>query len=107
MPAGDALDIHVDPAAAAMMGVTPPTSRTQLDAYLQGAVVTRYLSALQDVGVRLWLDPPQDKIYRDELGELPIRSPDGHVFPLGTVAAIKFVAGQPEITRDNLRRSSP
>ena len=34
----------------------------------------------------------------------PIADPlaDGHVFPLETVARISFVAGQPEITRDNL-----
>lgn len=102
VPAGDAIEIHVDPAAAAMNGVTPADVENEIQHFLKGDVVTRYLSSLQDVGVRLWLDPPQDRIYRDRLGALPIRAPDGHVFPLGTVAAIKFVAGQPEITRDNL-----
>jgi multidrug efflux pump subunit AcrB len=57
---------------------------------------------VQEVGVRLWLDPPQERIYRDQLEKLPIRAPNGHVFPLGTVADVKFVAGQPQITRDNL-----
>ncbi len=52
--------------------------------------------------MRLWLDPPEQRIYRDRLGQLPIRSPDGHLFPLETIARISFVAGQPEITRDNL-----
>ncbi|HUZ72154.1 MAG TPA: efflux RND transporter permease subunit [Stellaceae bacterium] len=102
VPAGDALEIHVDPAAAAMENVTPAEVEAQVYHYLHGAVVTRYLGTVQDVGIRLWLDPPQDKIYRDTLGKLPIRTPDGHVFPLDTVAQTKFVAGQPELTRDNL-----
>ncbi len=102
VPAGDALEIHVDPAAAAMEGVTAAEVESQLYHYLHGAVVTRYLGTLEEVGVRLWLDPPQGRIYRDELGDLPIRSPQGRVFPLKTIAQIKFVAGQPEITRDNL-----
>jgi multidrug efflux pump subunit AcrB len=102
IPAGDALDIRVDPAAAAMAGVTPGEVEAQLIQYLKGTVVTSYLGAVQPVGVRLWLDPPQDKIYRDDLGKLLIRSPAGHVFPLDMVARVKFVAGQPEITRNNL-----
>jgi len=102
IPAGDALEIHVDPAAAATQGITPGGVQNQVSDYLYGAVVTRYLGSVQDVGVRLWLDPPQDRIYRTDLGKLLIRSPTGHVFPLQTVAQVKFVSGQPQITRDNL-----
>ncbi len=102
VPAGDALEIHVDPAPAALEGVTPAEVEAQVYHYLHGAVVTRYLGAVQAVGVRLWLDPPHERIYRDQLGQLPIRSPDGHVFPLETVAQVSFVAGQAQINRDNL-----
>ena len=102
VPAGDALDIHVDSAAAAMAGVTAAEVETQLYHYLHGAVVTSYLGAVQPVGIRLWLDPPQELIYKDQLANLTIRAPNGHIFPLGTVARVKFIAGQPEITRDNL-----
>jgi multidrug efflux pump subunit AcrB len=102
VPAGDALEIHVNPAAAALEGVTPADVKQQVYHYLHGGVVTHYLGSVQDVGVRLWLDPPKPTIYRDELGDLPIRSPDGHVFPLKTVAQTTFVAGQPQLTRDNL-----
>ncbi len=102
IPAGDALDVHVEPAAAAMAGVTPGEVDAQLYHYLHGTVVTSYLGTVQPVGVRVWLDPLQDRIYRDQLKALLIRAPSGHVFPLGTVADVKFVAGQPEITRDNL-----
>jgi multidrug efflux pump subunit AcrB len=102
VPAGDALDLRVDPAAAAVEGITAAEVEAQLYHYLNGAVVTSYLGAVQPVGVRLWLDPPQTRIYRDELDKLPIRAPNGHVFPLATIARIRFVAGQPQITRDNL-----
>ncbi|HEV2443624.1 MAG TPA: efflux RND transporter permease subunit [Steroidobacteraceae bacterium] len=102
VPAGDALEIHVDPAAAAMEGLTPADVASQVNQYLYGSVVTQYLGTVQDVGVRLWLDPPQRKIYRDELGNLPIRSGSGKILRLATVAKVTFVAGQPQLTRDNL-----
>jgi multidrug efflux pump subunit AcrB len=102
VPAGDALEIKVDPAAAAMANLTPADVEAQVGSYLQGAVVTRYPGALQDIGVRLWLEPPQNKIYRDQLGKLLIHAPDGKIFPLQTVATVNFIAGQPRLTRDNL-----
>ena len=104
VPAGDALDIHVEPAAAAMAGLTPAEVEAQLYHYLHGAVVTNYLGAVQPVGVRLWLDPPNERMYKSQLPDLTIRAPDGHIFPLGTVAQVRFIAGQPEITRDNLEQ---
>ena len=102
VPAGDALEIEVNPADAALEDITPEEVKAQVNGYLHGEVVTRYLGAVQDVGVRLWLDPPTGKIYRDQLGKLLIRAPNGHLFPLATVARVKFVSGQPELTRDNL-----
>src|SRR6185437_2706956 len=102
VPAGDALEIKVDPAAAAVNGVTPAEVKTQVDRYLHGTVVTRYLGSVQDVGVRVWAHAPFSKVTRDNLNQLPLHAPDGHVFPLQSVAKIKFVAGQPELTRENL-----
>ena len=102
VPAGDALDVQVDPAQAAMAGITPSEVEAQLNDYLHGTVITSYLGKVQPVGVRLWLDPPSAEIYRDQLQKLLIRAPNGHVFPLDTVAQVRFIAGQPEITRDNL-----
>ena len=107
VPAGDALNIRVDPASAAMEGVTPADVEMQLYHYLNGMVVTRYLGNVQDVGVRLWLNAHRGKLYRDQLADLPIRAANGHVFPLGTVAKIAFVSGEPEINRDNLQQIVP
>jgi len=107
VPAGDALEIHVNTAAAAMEGLTATDVASQVNSYLYGSVATEYLGTVQDVGVRLWLDPPERRIYRDELGNLPIRSPDGRILRLATVARVQFVAGQPELTRENLAQIVP
>ncbi|HEX4023444.1 MAG TPA: efflux RND transporter permease subunit [Steroidobacteraceae bacterium] len=107
IPAGDALEVHVDPAAAAALGATVAEVQSQLYHYLYGSVVTHYLGTVQDVGVRLRLQASQDPLYRADLGQLLMRSPDGRVFPLRSVARIGFVSGQPQITRDNLAQVVP
>ena len=107
VPAGDALEIHVDPAAAASQGITPDEVRAQVYHYLNGAVVTKYLGQVQDIGIRLWLDPLDATMYRDRLGQMLIHASNGRVFPLKQVASVAFVAGQPEITRNNLAQVVP
>lgn len=104
VPAGDALEVHVDPAAAATQGATAADIQDQLNHYLYGTVVTHFLGAVQDVGVRLHLAAEQGRIYRDELDDLLLRSPTGRVFPLRTVGGVQFVPGQPEIDRNNLQQ---
>jgi multidrug efflux pump subunit AcrB len=104
VPAGDALEIQVDPAAAALKGMTPADVKDQVYHYLGGDVVTKYLGGTQDVGVRLWLTAPHTPIYRDQLDELPISAPGGQSFALGTVATVHFISGQPQLTRDNLQQ---
>jgi multidrug efflux pump subunit AcrB len=102
VPAGDALDIHVDPAAAAMEGMTPAEIQGQVNAYCQGNVATHYLGAISDVGVRVLVAGPHKSLRRNDLPDIPITAPNGHIFPLSVVATVTFVAGQPELTRKNL-----
>ncbi len=104
VPAGDALEVRVDPAAAATQGTTAADIQDQLNHYLYGTVVTHFLGAVQDVGVRLRLAAEQGRIYRDELADLLLRSPSGRVFPLRAVGDVDFVPGQPEIDRNNLQQ---
>src|SRR5487761_1780663 len=104
-PIGNALEVHVNPAAAAANGVTAADVKDQVDRYLEGTVATTYLGAIQDVGVRLWAHPPVGKLYRNDLKDLPLKSPDdGHLFPLSAVGTVDFVGGQPQLTRDNLQQ---
>ena len=39
-----------------------------------------------------------------DVAELPIRAPDGHIFPLKRVAALHVITGEPEITRQDLKQ---
>jgi multidrug efflux pump subunit AcrB len=104
VPAGDAIEIHVDPAAAALKGMTPADVQAQVSGYLEGSVVTHYLGTHQDIGVRLKLAAPHDPIYRERLGDLPIQGANGATFPLRSVATTTFISGEPELTRDNLQQ---
>jgi multidrug efflux pump subunit AcrB len=101
VPAGDALDIRVRPAAA-LLGITPADVRRQVHAALHGIVATRFAGTVRDIGVRLRLAAGSRRPTRRDLDHLPIRAPSGHLYPLDSVADISFVAGQPQITRDNL-----
>ncbi|HMN55835.1 MAG TPA: efflux RND transporter permease subunit [Ottowia sp.] len=104
IPAGDAIEIRVDPAAAALKGMTAADVQAQVLGYLDGSVVTRFLGATQDIGVRLKLQAAPGPLYRDRLGDLPIQGANGAIFPLRAVATTRFVSGEPELTRDNLRQ---
>ncbi|HEU4671208.1 MAG TPA: efflux RND transporter permease subunit [Dyella sp.] len=102
-PAGDALEIHVDPARAALAGLDPAGVVSQVDAAEEGSVAAQLPTDGKVVGVRVRLD---DRARRsvDTLAALPIRAADGHHLPLSELATITPVQGQPQITRDNLKR---
>ena len=101
--AGDGLNIRVDPSRAAIEGVDAALVSSALDSYLAGTVATQLPQTVKQVGVRVWL-PPGQRQYDDQLGGLPIRAPDGHVFALNRVAQMSPAPGQAEIERENLQR---
>jgi multidrug efflux pump subunit AcrB len=99
--AGDAIDIHVDRAAAAMAGLDPDAVAKQVEAQIGGSVATQILSGEQVIDVRVRL--PQDLRSRaDALGELLLRSTDGRITRLRSIARISIAAGQRQITREDL-----
>ncbi len=104
--AGDGLNIQVDPARAAIEGVDAQFVSDALQSYLAGTVATQMPQTIKLVGVRVWL-PPGQRQFDDQLAELPIRAPDGHVFALGRVAQVSAAPGQAEITRENLQLMIP
>ena len=101
--AGDALDIRIDAPAAAMEGVSPDDVNQAVGNALDGRVVTQLPQATKSVGVRVHL-PGARALRERALDTLPVRAPDGHVFPLGRVARVVPVSGQPEISRENLEQ---
>ncbi|HLZ67541.1 MAG TPA: efflux RND transporter permease subunit [Aliidongia sp.] len=101
--AGDAINVRIDPVKAGLEGMDPSAVSSQLDGYLSGTVATSLPSAVKQIGVRVVASAALRR-HDDDLAGLPIRAPDGHVFPLGRVASFVTDPGQPEITRDDLQR---
>ncbi|PFH20549.1 efflux RND transporter permease subunit [Burkholderia sp. JKS000303] len=102
-PAGDALDLHIRPDAAAAEGMDPQSIAQQVSDLLEGSVATQYQQGPKTVGVRVRVAGAAG-MNGTGLGELQIRAPDGHLFPLDRVTDRITVSGQPEISRDNLKR---
>jgi CzcA family heavy metal efflux pump len=102
-PAGDALNIHVDPIKAALVGLDPAAVVQQVDMAMAGSVVAELPQGPKMVGVRVWL-PTASRARIEQLEALPIRAADGHVMQLSQLATISAEQGQPEINHDNLKR---
>lgn len=103
VPAGDALDVQVDPRKAALAGLDPAAVTQQMQGYLQGDVATQVPEGIKFVGIRVWA-PQTLRARTDQLEDLPLRAADGRIFPLGRVATITPESGQPEIDREDLKR---
>ncbi len=101
--AGDALNIRVDRAKAALEGMDPESITGILENYLSGIVTTEIQRGPKMVGLRVWI-PHEERQRTADIGRLLIKAPDGHVFPVKRVARVEPVTGQPQITRDNLKR---
>jgi multidrug efflux pump subunit AcrB len=102
-PAGDALELHIRPEAAAAEGMDPQSIAQAVSDMVEGNVATQFQSGPKTVGVRVRVAGAM-KLTDTQLGQLQIRAPDGHLFALDRVADQVTVTGQPEISRDNLKR---
>ncbi|MGH8115176.1 MAG: efflux RND transporter permease subunit, partial [Rhodanobacteraceae bacterium] len=102
-PAGNALEVRVDPVRAALAGVDPRSVADQVAAAIAGKIATRLPQGPKMVGVRVWV-PPQDRAEIEQLAALPISGSQGDVFPLSRVATLREQSGQPEIDHENLKR---
>ncbi|MBI3753501.1 MAG: efflux RND transporter permease subunit [Deltaproteobacteria bacterium] len=100
--AGDALEIKIDRTKAALEGVDPEAVTRTLRDYLTGAVTAQIQKGIKMVGVRVWI-PQNLRAATTDIGNLLLHAPDGHLFPLRRVASVLPVAGQPEITSENLK----
>jgi CzcA family heavy metal efflux pump len=101
--AGDALSIRVDREKAALEGVDPTNVTQQLQAWMTGVITTQVQEGVKLVGVRVWT-PNEVRSNTTDLENMQLRAPDGHLFPLKRIASIEKIVGQPQITRENLKR---
>lgn len=102
-PAGDALNIEVNRTKAAALGFNVSDLTSLLDGYLEGNVSTQIQSGPKMIGVRVWT-PHAIRGNISQLEKLLLRAPSGRLFPLSDVAKVVVDNGQPEITRENLKR---
>ena len=102
-PAGDALDIQVDRVKASLEGVDPDAVTHMVQDALSGRVTTQIREGVKMLGVRVWI-PEKLRSTETDMGKLLLRAPDGHLFPLGRVAHIIAISGQPQIGRENFKR---
>ncbi len=101
--AGDAINIIVDRDKAALEGIDPNLITQQLNAWFNGLVTTQVQENIKLVGVRLWV-PPSARDKTSAINKIWLRAADGHRFPLKRIAHITTELGQPQISRDNLKR---
>lgn len=102
-PAGDALQVQVDPIKAALADVDPQSVADQVAVVAAGTVAAQLPQGPKMVGVRVWL-PPAARAHIEQLQALPIHDAKGNVFPLSRVATLREQHGQPQISRENLKR---
>ncbi len=102
-PAGEALTIQVDRVKAALEGVDPDSVASMVQDSLAGHVATQIREGVKMMGVRVWI-PEQLRSTENDLAQLMIRAPDGHLLPLKRIANISTISGQPQISRENFKR---
>lgn len=102
VPAGDGLDIRIDPARSGIEGIDPATVASQLETDLAGQVATNVQQGTRTIGVRVWL-APKDRARVQDVESLLVVAPDGHKVALDRIADIRMTSGEPELTRDNLK----
>ena len=104
--AGDALDIQFHDDAIAAEGTTVDAVSQAVAAALSGTVATALPGSTKALGVRVVMSGA--RAWRiEDLKALSIRAADGHIFPLSRVADLHTVAGQPQITREDLQNMVP
>jgi CzcA family heavy metal efflux pump len=101
--AGDALEVRVDRARAAMEGLDPDEVSKQAAILVGGTVAGQIQSGEKLLDVRVWT-PQELRTRVESVGELRLRAPDGHELPLKRVADIVIAAGQPQLERENLEQ---
>lgn len=101
--AGDAINVVVDREKAALDGLDPDQATRQLEAWMRGLVTTQVQENIKLVDIRLWV-PAGERDRISALQSLHLRVPDGHLVPLQRIADVQVQVGQPQISRDNLKR---
>jgi multidrug efflux pump subunit AcrB len=99
--AGDAINITVNRGAAAQHGLDPAAVADQLQALIGGTNATQVRFGAQLVSVRIRA-PAEIRSRASQLGQLVLVAPDGHTVRVAQIARLDVVAGQKQLTREDL-----
>jgi len=100
---GPAINVHIDPLKAGLIGVTPQYVSDYITTALWGTVATNVREGEKVVNIRVMM-PSSETATVKKLELLQIVTPSGLVVPLKSIARIHIVGGQAEIDRENLRQ---
>ena len=103
MIAGDAITIHIDRNQAAWEGFTPDQITQQISTMLTGQITTTVQRGQKMVDVRM-IYPTHERDSLAKLKALQLQAADGHKVALQHMAKMSITTGQPQITRENLKR---
>jgi len=101
--AGDALDVRIDRAQAALEGVDPAEASRQIATFLSGVVATQVQSGPILTDVRVW-SPQITRARIADIEAAPLKATDGHIIPLSSIATVGILPGQAEVSREGGRR---
>ena len=99
--AGDAISIVVNPGSAAQEDLDPAAVSLQLAALIGGVDATQIRFGAQLIGVRV-RGPADNRARASQIEYLLLTAPDGHTVRVGQIAKVSVVAGQKQITREDL-----
>ncbi len=102
--AGDAIEVKVDAARAALEGFDADEVSRQLSALVGGTVVGQIQEGEKLIDIRVWT-PLSARQRVAAVGDLRLRSPrDGHLVTVRRLADIAVASGQPQVERENLQQ---
>jgi CzcA family heavy metal efflux pump len=100
---GPSLDIRVHLEQAALAGFTPQDVLTQIQNVMEGRIDTKVQKGEKLIGIHVrYPDAYRQDIHRIE--NLKLISPNGDQIPLQSIATIEHIAGEAEISRDQLQQ---
>jgi multidrug efflux pump subunit AcrB len=102
--AGDALEVRIDPERASMLGLDASDVAGQVRTLLAGTIAGTIVNQPRVISVRLW-SHEDDRSIEDDVGRFRLVAPNGTTSRLSDVATISRRAGQPTISRENLRQT--
>lgn len=99
--AGDAIGVRIDRGAAQQLGLDPVAVASQLEGLISGTISTQVRRGEQLISVRVRA-PEELRRTQEDIANLQIQLPGGGTVPARQVATISILAGQTQLSREDL-----